>query len=432
MRRPLFKPITEYFNFLNELLHELTTKRIDYWENLERTMNQTELFQLLAQQAIETPSWGYGNSGTRFKTFSAPGAARTIWEKVDDAAEVHRLTGIAPSIALHIPWDKVSDFSELSHYARSKGISIGAINPNVFQNDEYKLGSIANPDEAVRERALSHLLECVEIMAQTGSKDLSLWFADGTNYAGQDDLRERKRRVRQALQVVHDSLPDGKRMLLEYKFFEPAFYFTDIFDWGIALSHCHALGPRAKVLVDLGHHAQSVNIEAIVATLLDEEKLGGFHFNARRYADDDLIVGSTNPYELFCIYSELVQATGAADQGVSVGAKEVAYMIDQSHNIEPKLEAMVQSVLNCQEAYAKALMVDYEALHAAQKNGDVLGAHRILNAGFQTDVRPLLAEFRRSQGLPIDPIHALREGEYFSGVVRERGVAEAGGGYPSE
>ena len=369
-------------------------------------MNQTELFQLLAQQAIETPSWGYGNSGTRFKTFSAPGAARTIWEKVDDAAEVHRLTGIAPSIALHIPWDKVSDFSELSHYARSKGISIGAINPNVFQNDEYKLGSIANPDEAVRERALSHLLECVEIMAQTGSRDLSLWFADGTNYAGQDDLRERKRRVRQALQVVHDSLPDGKRMLLEYKFFEPAFYFTDICDWGIALSHCHALGPRAKV--------------------------GGFHFNARRYADDDLIVGSTNPYELFCIYSELVQATRAADQGVSVGAKEVAYMIDQSHNIEPKLEAMVQSVLNCQEAYAKALMVDYDALHAAQKNGDVLGAHRILNAGFQTDVRPLLAEFRRLHGLPIDPIHALREGEYFSGVVRDRGVAEAGGGYPSE
>lgn len=395
-------------------------------------MDPTQITTALANQKIETPSWGYGNSGTRFKTFAAPGAARTIWEKVDDAAEVHRLTGIAPSIALHIPWDKVSDFSELSQYAAAKGISIGAINPNVFQKDEYKLGSLCNPDHAVRETALAHLLECVEIMSKTGSQDLSLWFADGTNYAGQDDIRRRKRHFREGLQAVYDALPDGKRMLLEYKFFEPSFYFTDVFDWGAALNHCQALGDKAQVLVDLGHHAQGVNIEAIVAFLLDEGKLGGFHFNARRYADDDLIVGSTNPYELFCIYAELVAAELSSDQVASTTAKQVAYMIDQSHNIEPKLEAMVQSVLNCQEAFAKALLIDRKALTQAQQEGDVLGAHRILNGAFQSDVRPLLAEFREKNNIPVDPIKELRKGEYVDRVTKERGVAEAGGGYPSE
>lgn len=395
-------------------------------------MNQTQLFQALAQQKIETPSWGYGNSGTRFKTFAAPGAARTVWEKVDDAAEVHRLTGIAPSIALHIPWDKVADFSELSGYAMERGITIGAINPNVFQRDEYKLGSLSNPDAAVRKMAVGHLLECVEIMTKTGSKDLSLWFADGTNYPGQDDIRRRKREFRAGLKEVYDAMPDGTRMLLEYKFFEPAFYFTDAFDWGAALSHCQALGDKAQVLVDLGHHAQGVNIEAIVAFLLDEGKLGGFHFNARRYADDDLIVGSTNPYELFCIYAELVAAEYSDDQVASATAKQVAYMIDQSHNIEPKLEAMVQSVLNCQEAFAKALLIDRQALAEAQKVGDVMEAHRVLNSAFQTDVRPMLTEFRATHGIPENPIKALRSGDYVQKVTRERGVAEAGGGYPSE
>jgi L-rhamnose isomerase / sugar isomerase len=395
-------------------------------------LDRDSLFSKLSLQAIETPSWGYGNSGTRFKTFSAPGAARTVWEKVDDASEIHRLSGIAPSIALHIPWDRVEDFGELRQYAESKGIALGAINPNLFQRDEYKLGSIANPDPSVREQAVNHLVECVEIMNLTGSRDLSLWFADGTNYAGQDDIRRRKRCVRESLEEVYRHLADGQRMLLEYKFFEPAFYYTDVFDWGIALAHCVALGSKAQVLVDLGHHAQSTNIEAIVATLLDEGKLGGFHFNSRRYADDDLIVGSTNPYELFCIYAELVSAAGDDDAKVSDCARNVAYMIDQSHNIEPKLEAMLQSVLNCQEAYAKALLVDQTALRAAQLEGDVLLAHRILNDAFQTDVRPILREYREHNQIPVDPIDELRRGDYLASVIETRGLSESGGGYPTE
>ena len=393
-------------------------------------MNTTELASALDRQHIETPSWGYGNSGTRFKTFSAPGAARDVWEKIEDAAEVHRLTGIAPSVALHIPWDEVSDYGQLRAHAEARGVRLGAINPNVFQDDEYKLGSIANPDPTVRARALEHLLECVEIMKQTGSRDLSLWFADGTNYAGQDDLRARKKRVREALRQVHDALPDGTRMLVEYKLFEPAFYATDLFDWGAAYAHCLAIGEKAQVLVDLGHHAQSVNIEQIVAFLLDEGRLGGFHFNARRYADDDLIVGTTNPFELFSIYAELTLAEASQDGVASATARNVAYMIDQSHNIEPKVEAMLQSVLNCQEAYAKALLIDRERLRAAQQAGDVLEAHRAFTDAFRTDVRPLLTDWRRSKGLPEDPIAAHRQSGYQDRVARERGTAAAGGGFP--
>ena len=382
----------------------------------------------LRQQHIETPSWGYGNSGTRFKTFATPGAARNVWEKIEDAALIHKLSGIAPSVALHIPWDKTEDWDKLKAFAREQGIQIGAINPNVFQDDEYKLGSIAHPDKQVREKAIQHILECVQVMQIAGSRDLSLWFADGTNYAGQDNLRSRKARTREALHRVYEALPEGKRLLLEYKFFEPAFYFTDLFDWGAALLHCQALGERAQVLVDLGHHAQATNVEAVVAFLLDEGKLGGFHFNARRYADDDLIVGSTNPFELFCIYHELVSAEqggGVAGQTV----KGVAYMIDQSHNIEPKLEAMLQSVLNCQEAYAKALLVDRAALTEAQQAGDVLGAHRILLDAYKTDIRPMLAEAREDMGVPNNPIKALREGQYLSQRIKQRGTIEASGGY---
>ncbi|MFC4640341.1 L-rhamnose isomerase [Deinococcus hohokamensis] len=392
-------------------------------------MNQ-DLFHALSQQRIETPSWGYGNSGTRFKTFSAPGAARDVFEKIADAAEVHRLTGIAPSVALHIPWDEVEDYGELRRFAEGRGVILGAINPNVFQDDRYKLGSIAHPDAAVRAQAVGHLLDCVAIMRQTGSRDLSLWFADGTNYAGQDDLRARKRRVREALAQVHDALPEGSRMLVEYKLFEPAFYATDLFDWGAAYAHCVAIGDKAQVLVDLGHHAQSVNIEQIVAFLLDEGRLGGFHFNARRYADDDLIVGTTNPFELFCIYAELVAAERAEDELTRTTAQNIAYMIDQSHNIEPKVEAMVQSVLNCQEAYAKALLIDRDRLHAAQQVGDVLEAQRTLMDAFRTDVRPLLAQWRREQGLPEDPIAAHRASGYQEQVARERGTAVSGGGFP--
>lgn len=382
-------------------------------------MTHSEILQALRLQRIETPSWGYGDSGTRFKTFPWPGAARNVREKLDDAAEVHRLTGICPSVALHIPWDRVDDWRELRDYADARRIEIGAINPNLFQDPDYKLGSIAHPEGRVREKAMAHLLECVEIMKATGSKELSLWFADGTNYAGQDDFRARKSRVREALKRVHDALPDGARMLVEYKFFEPAFYFTDLFDWGAALVQCQVAGPKAKVLVDLGHHAQGANIEAIVAFLLDEDRLGGFHFNARRYADDDLIVGTTNPFELFCIYVETAQAEG------------VAYMIDQSHNIEPKVEAMLQSVLNCQEAYAKALLVDRERLREAQQKGDVLEAHRTLTDAFRTDVRPLLTEFRAANGLPLDPIAEFRASGYAERVAAERGTATAGGGYPT-
>jgi L-rhamnose isomerase / sugar isomerase len=389
-----------------------------------------DLHAALSTQRIETPSWGYGNSGTRFKTFAAPGAARTVWEKLDDAAEVHRLTGIAPSVALHIPWDEVDDYASLKTYAQERGLSIGAVNPNVFQDEAYRLGSVCSPDEAVREQAVQHLLACVEVMKQTGSRDLSLWFADGTNYAGQDDLRRRKHHMRAALKRVHDALPDGSRMLIEYKPFEPAFYATDLFDWGAAYAHCLHVGEKAQVLVDLGHHAQGVNIEQIVAFLLDEGRLGGFHFNARRYADDDLIVGSSNPFELLCIYAELVGAANSSDELTRSTAQNVAYMIDQSHNIEPKVEAMLQSVLNCQEAYTKALLIDQDVLREAQLAGDVLGAHRVLTDAFKTDVRPLLMEWREQQGLDPDPIAAHRRSGYQQKVAQERGTVTGGGGYP--
>lgn len=394
-------------------------------------MNRDDIKAALKRQRIETPSWGYGNSGTRFKTFPAPGAARNIWEKLSDAGEVHRLTGIAPSVAIHIPWDKVSDWAELKQYADARGIQIGAVNPNLFQDEDYKLGSIAHPDARVRQKAVNHILECIEIMRQTGSSDLSLWFADGTNYVGQDDLRSRKRRVRESLEQVYAALEGDMRLLLEYKFFEPAFYFTDLFDWGAALLHCTQLGPKAQVLVDLGHHAQSTNIEAIVAFLLDEGKLGGFHFNARRYADDDLIVGTTNPLELFSIYAELVSAEHSSDEVTSSTVKNVAYMIDQSHNIEPKVEAMLESVLNCQEMYARALLIDFDRLLEAQQKGDVLEAHRTLIRAFRTDVTELLGEVRLEMGIPADPIRAYRESGYLERITLERGVSSASGGFPS-
>ncbi len=378
----------------------------------------------LRRQAIETPSWGYGNSGTRFKTFPWPGAARTVYEKIDDAAYVHRLTGVAPSVALHIPWDRVDDWRALRRYAEERGVAIGAINPNVFQDDDYRLGSLCHPDARVRRKAVDHLLECTEIMAATGSDVLSVWLADGTNYAGQDDLVRRKEVLEEGLREVAEALPEGGRMLLEYKFFEPAFYHTDLADWGMAYAMTLKLGERAQVLVDTGHHAQGTNIPHIVAFLLSEGKLGGFHFNARKYADDDLIVGSENPFELFDIFVKLVEAGDRA--------ADVAYMIDQSHNIEPKLEAMVQSLVNCQVAYAKALIVDYPALREAQRAGDVLGAHRVLLDAYQSDVRPLLAEVRHELGVPADPIRALRDDDYPQRIARERGVAAAGGGYPTD
>ncbi|GGJ42611.1 L-rhamnose isomerase [Deinococcus roseus] len=394
-------------------------------------MNTETIKARLKQQKIETPSWGYGNSGTRFKTFPAPGAASTVWEKVEDAAFIHSLTGIAPSVALHIPWDRVEDYSELKKHAQDLGIQLGAINPNVFQDVQYKLGSVTNPDAAVRAKATQHLLDCVEVMKQTGSRDLSLWFADGTNYLGQDDLRKRKRYLREALQQVHDRLPEDGRMLIEYKLFEPAFYHTDLADWGLAYLHAVSIGEKAQVLVDLGHHAQGTNIEHIVSTLLDAGRLGGFHFNARRYADDDLVVGTTNPLELFAIYLEIVQAENDPSEALRKHVSEVAFMIDQSHNIEHKLEAMLQSVLNCQEAYAKALSVDFDLLTEAREQGEVLKANRIVMDAFYRDVRPLLRELREEQNLPADPYAALEESDHLKKVLRDRQSSDVGGGFPS-
>jgi len=397
----------------------------------DRGVDVSAVISQLKSQCIETPSWGYGNSGTRFKVFGWPGAARNVEEKLADAAFIHRLTGIAPSVALHIPWDKVDDWGGLREYAAGLGVGIGAINPNIFQDEAYKFGSCCNSDPAVRRKATDHFLECIQIMKATGSDILSLWFADGTNYAGQDSLRSRKRRMEECLAETYAALPEGTRMLIEYKFFEPGFYHTDLSDWGIAATLARKLGPKAQVLVDTGHHPQGTNVEHIVAMLLDDGLLGGFHFNSRKYADDDLIVGTVNPFELFLIYNELITAEQDDDQAVSTCARNVAYMIDQSHNIEPKLEAMLQSVLNCQTAYAKALLVDRSALAERQMAQDVLGAYRVFTDAYETDIRPLLAKVRQEMGLNPDPIAAYQASDYPAQVVEERGGGEGSGdGYP--
>ena len=370
----------------------------------------------LLSQEIETPSWGYADSGTRFQVFHQPGAARTVFEKLDDAAMVHQMTGITPSVALHIPWDKVDDYQKVVDYAEELGLTIGAINPNLFQEPEYKLGSLCHPDVAIRKKALDHILECIEIMNITGSKILSLWLADGTNYPGQDDFRDRKKRLEDTLEVVYEALGDDQRMLIEYKFFEPAFYHTDIADWGMATLLAMKLGPRAQTLVDLGHHPLGTNIEQIVAYLIDEGKLGGFHFNSKKYADDDLTTGSINPYELFLIYNELV--AGAEDLQEDL---DVAYMIDQSHNVKPKVAAMIQSVEQIQMAYAKALLVDRLSLRKAQREGDIIGAESILRAAYDCDVTALLADIREEMGVPVNPLKAYRQSGYEDKIARERG-----------
>jgi L-rhamnose isomerase/sugar isomerase len=369
---------------------------------------------------IETPSWGYGNSGTRFHVYPWPGAARTVWERLDDAALVHRLTGSCPGVALHIPWDRVDDWEALRRYAGERGIRVGAINPNLFGDDAYRLGSICNPDPRVRQRALDHCRECIDVAQAVGSSIVSLWLADGTNYPGQDDLRGRYMRLTAGLEELYASLPAGMRLLVEYKFFEPGFYSTDLPDWGTAALVCRRLGPQAQVLVDTGHHPQGTNVEQIVALLLAEELLGGFHFNNRKYADDDLIVGSIDPFELFRIMREIALANAESS---------VAFMIDQSHNVEGKIDAMIQSVMNIQTAYAKALLVDEPRLAEAQLAGDVLGAHRILVNAFETDVRPLLARLRGRLGVPEDPVAAFRDGGYGDTLARERGTASVESAY---
>jgi len=380
----------------------------------------TGVEQRLRAQRVETPSWGYGDTGTRFAVFPQKGVPRDPFEKMADAAQVHGLTGVCPSVAIHIPWDKVDDYGELKRHAESQGLGIGAVNPNLFQEPEYKLGSICHPDEAVRRKATDHLLECVEVARETDSDVLSLWFADGTNYAGQDSFTERRHRMIESLGEVYTAMPSGMRMFIEYKPYEPAFYHTDLADWGAALTVAQRLGERAQVLVDLGHHAKEVNIEYIVALLLDEGRLGGFHFNNRKYGDDDLIVGSVNPFELFLIFVELVEAEEISDTRID-------YMIDQTHNIEPKIEAMLLSVMNLQEAYAKALLVDRAALKEARSAGDVLSAHRTILDAYATDVRPLCAKVREDLGGASDPITTFEESGYAEKVAEERGEGAGAG-----
>ena len=376
-------------------------------------MEQIE--QALAAFEVETPSWGYGDSGTRFASFPQPGRPRDVFEKIADAAEVHRLTGTAPAVALHFPWDAVEDYAELRECLAAHGLRVGAVNANLFQDPDYKFGSLTHPDLAVRRKALEHLLECVAIGQELGSTAQSLWLGDGTNYAGQDDLRVRRARLEEGLAELYAALPPEQELLVEYKLFEPAFYATDIADWGSALLLCQRLGERARVLVDLGHHAQGVNVEQIVAILAREERLGGFHFNNRKYADDDLIVGSVNPLELFLIFAEL-GATGEAMPRLT---------IDQSHNVEAKVEAMVLSILNLQESYAKSLVIDREALREAQERGDVLAGHEVLMDAYNTDVRPVCAKVRQSLGASADPIAELRASGYVERMAAERAGQEA-------
>ena len=377
----------------------------------------------LTEQRIETPSWGYGNSGTRFKVFAQPGVPRDPREKIADAATVHRFTGVAPSVALHIPWDKVDDYAALAAYAHELGISLGAINTNVFQDDDYKLGSVTNPDPGIRRKATDHLLEAVDIMDATGSTDLKLWFSDGLNYPGQDDLRNRQDRMATALGEAYDRLGDGQRLLLEYKLFEPAFYATDIPDWGTAYAHCVELGEKAVVCIDTGHHAPGTNIEFIVAFLLRQKKLGAFDFNSRFYADDDLMAGAADPFQLFRIMNEIVRGDALTP------SHGINFMLDQCHNIEAKIPAIIRSVMNVQEATAKALLVDRDALARAQDAGEVLEANAVLMDAYNTDVRPLLAEVRADAGLDPDPVAAYRRSGYQEKIVADRvGGEQAGWG----
>jgi L-rhamnose isomerase/sugar isomerase len=399
-------------------------------------MDQSTLFARLSAQQVETPSWGYARCGTRFGAIPAPGQATTLDEKLEDAAIVHRFTGICPSVALHIPWDTApnGDWAAMQRKAASLGIRIGAINPNVFQDTAYALGSACSPFAEVRTKAIEHMAgECVAIMRATGSDTLSLWFGDGTNYPGQDCMRTRKKRMETALRAVAERLPADSRMLVEYKCFEPSFYHTDIQDWGSALLLCQKCGPQAQVLVDTGHHLPGCNIEHIVAILLDEGRLGGFHFNSRKYADDDLTVGSIDPYQMFLIYNELVAAEESGDATAAACAKRVAYMFDQSPTLKHRIEATIQSAAFVQEMYAKALLVDRAALAAARASGDVTGAEEVLRDAYHSDVRPMLATWRTAKGIAAEPLKAYRASGLKERAVAERGarhgkLAAAGGG----
>ncbi|MEH3154786.1 MAG: L-rhamnose isomerase [Gordonia paraffinivorans] len=369
---------------------------------------------LLDNLAIELPSWAFGNSGTRFRVFETPGTPRTVHEKIADAAQVQRVTGLAPTVALHIPWDAVDDYAELSRYAGDLGVGLGTVNSNTFQDADYKLGSLTHVDKTVRQKAIDHHLECIEVMDRIGSRDLKIWLADGTNYPGQGDIRGRQDRLAESLATIYQHIGDDQRMVLEYKFFEPATYMTDVPDWGTSYVHVTALGERAMVCLDTGHHAPGTNIEFVVAQLLRLGRLGSFDFNSRFYADDDLIVGAADPFQLFRIMFEVIRG-GGLDTG-----SPVALMLDQCHNIEEKIPAQIRSVLNVEEMAARALSVDVDALTAAQEDGDVLGANAVLMDAFYTDVRPMLAERRERRGLPSDPMAAYAASGYPESIVADR------------
>jgi len=384
---------------------------------------EEEAKKVLSRLKIETPSWAYGNSGTRFKVFAQPGVPRDPFEKVSDAAQVHKFTGSTPSVALHIPWDKVEDYAKLAAHAEELGVVLGTINSNTFQDDDYKLGSVCNPDSKIRDKAIAHLHECIEIMDITGSQDLKLWFADGTNYPGQDSIRERQERLSDSLKRTYAKIGENQRLLLEYKFFEPSFYTTDVPDWGTSLMHCLELGPKAWVVVDTGHHAPGTNIEFIVANLIRVNKLGAFDFNSRFYADDDLIVGAADPFQLFRIMHE-VNIGGGFDVGTPI-----SFVLDQCHNIEAKIPGQIRSIMNVQEAVTKALLVDQKALKAAQIAGDVLGAHDVLMDAYNSDVRPLLRQWREDNGIDPEPMKAYAASGYAEKIAVERvGGNQAGWG----
>jgi L-rhamnose isomerase/sugar isomerase len=392
-------------------------------------MAPEKLFELLDQFKIETPSWGYADTGTRFGKFLQPAAASTIEEKLADAGVVHRFTGCCPTVAVHVLWDfSVGvDATATASVAAKNGVRIGSINPNFFEDQVYKFGSVCNPDESARIHAHRHLMDCIAIAKAVKSDLLSLWFADGTNYPGQDDIVARKQRMHGALRQWHDAMPRGMKMLVEYKPFEPAFYHTDIADWGMSYVFAKDAGPNARVLVDTGHHLQGANIEHIVAFLLDEEMLGGFHFNDRKYADDDLTLGSIDPYAVFRIFHEIRTAADLRNQNVS----EIAYMIDQSHNLKPKIEAMIKTVMTAQDMYAKACLVDRQKLQDAQTRMNIVDAENCLRDAFFTDVRPLVAEWRKKKNLDPNPLEAYRASGYEAKVAHERESARAARGIKS-
>jgi len=378
------------------------------------------MLSTLENQRIELPSWAFGNSGTRFRVFTTPGTPRDARQKIADAAQVHAFTALAPAVALHIPWDTVESYVDLRHFAEDLGVALGTVNSNTFQDEDFKFGALTHEDAAIRQKAIDHHYECIEIMHATGSRDLKIWLAEGSNYPGQADMRGRQDLLHESLQSIYSRLGEHQRLVLEYKFFEPAFYHTDVPDWGTSYTQVSALGEKALVCLDTGHHAPGTNIEFIVMQLLRLGKLGSFDFNSRFYADDDLIVGAADPFQLFRILVEVVRGGGLDNE-------DVVFMLDQCHNVEDKIPGQIRSVLNVQEMTARALLVDVDALRQAQQAGDVLTANQIFMDAFYTDVRPLLADWRVTRGLPADPMAAFAESGYLEKISVERASGEASG-----